>query len=263
MIHVARVQNDETGKQIEPKASWRTAAATKTNEAIADGPSHTVTSLYKDNRVRVALERLFVDKCAYCETKGVAGFEWDVEHFRPKGRVAERADHPGYYWLAYTWTNLFLSCTFCNQRRKDKPRWDNEEEAAAAGKLDQFPVEPESSRAMAPGEDIEAEQRLLLDPCDDQPEDHISFTPKGSAIVRNGSTQGRTSIKVFVLNRKRLRDARAAKVREVVAHIEENVNAGNDKDVATQATLQVLSQPDKVYAGVVRAIRRDPAAFGL
>jgi len=263
MIHVERNRVDETGKLIEPSNSWKTAAATKTDEAIQDGPIHKVTDLYSDSRVRAALEKLFADKCAYCETKGVAGFEWDVEHFRPKGRVAEDQHHPGYYWLAYTWTNLYLSCTFCNQRRKDKPRWDDPDEAAAAGKLDQFPLEPPGSRVMDPTGVLATEGRLLLDPCDDQPEEHLSFTPKGSAIARNGSLQAKASIKVYALNRKRLRDARMLKIREVIDHIEENVKGGNDRDIATKATLTVLSAPNKVYAGVVRAIKRDPAAFGL
>ena len=218
-----------------------------------------VTDLYRDNRVRVALERLFADKCAYCETKGVAGFEWDVEHFRPKGRVAEDGAHPGYYWLAYSWTNLYLSCTFCNQRRKDKPRWNDPVEAAAAGKVDQFPLDPTGSRIIDPSGDTATEGRLLLDPCEDEPEEHLSFTPKGSAIVRHSSPKAETSIKVYALNRKRLRDARMVKVREVLEHIEGYVRAGNDRERAITATLDVLTGSDKVYAGVVRAIRARPS----
>lgn len=263
MIHIDRNQVDENGTLIEPSTSWQTAAAEKTAEAIQDGPVHQVTNLYGDSRVRAALEKLFADKCAYCEASGVAGFEWDVEHFRPKGRVAEDQHHPGYYWLAYTWTNLYLSCTFCNQRRKDKPRWDDPAEAAAAGKVDQFPLEPPASRVMGPNGVLTTEGRLLLDPCDDQPEDHLSFTPKGMAITRNNSPRAKASIKVYALNRKRLRDARMLKVHEVFEHIEANVNAGNDRAKATKAVLEVLSARNKVYAGVVRAIKRDPAAFGL
>ena len=163
MIHVERGQVDQFGTPIEPDASWMSAADLK--KPTQSGMDRlVVTDLYRDNRVRVALERLFADKCAYCETKGVAGFEWDVEHFRPKGRVAEDGAHPGYYWLAYSWTNLYLSCTFCNQRRKDKPRWNDPVEAAAAGKVDQFPLDPTGSRIIEPSGDTATEGRLLLDP---------------------------------------------------------------------------------------------------
>jgi uncharacterized protein (TIGR02646 family) len=264
VIHIERDQVDGNGTPIEPSASWLAAAAAKTAEAIQEGPDHQVSDLYSDSRVRSALEKLFADKCAYCETQGVAGFEWDVEHFRPKGRVAEDQTHPGYYWLAYTWANLYLSCTLCNQRRKDKPRWDDPVEAAAAGKVDQFPLDPPDSRVADPGGVLADEGRLLIDPCEDEPEDHLSFTPKGLAIGRNNSPKAKASIKVYALNRKRLRDARLLKVHEVLAFIEALVNTGaSDRARATSITLQVLSEPNKVYAGVARAIKRDPAAFGL
>ena len=121
MIHVPREQVDGDGKKIEPHSSWKTAAATKTTRAIADhaDPDFEFTSTYKTASVKRALEKLFRGKCAYCEWKPGAGSSWDVEHFRPKGRVAERAEHPGYYWLAYTWTNLYFSCQMCNQSRTD------------------------------------------------------------------------------------------------------------------------------------------------
>ncbi|MGD9752053.1 MAG: retron system putative HNH endonuclease [Acidimicrobiia bacterium] len=263
MIHVDRVQHDEAGALVEPASSWRDAAAAKTAEARQQREQHVVTDLYADDRVRAAIEKVFADKCAYCETQGIAGFPWDVEHFRPKGRVAELAGHHGYYWLAYTWENLYLSCVLCNQRRKDKPRWDDPDAGAAGGKVDQFPVDPESSRAMTPDDDLEHEGRLLLDPCTDDPEEHITFTAKGTAVARNHSVKGETSIRVFVLNRKRLRDARMAKILEVFEHINQNVAAGADRRAAIDATLSVLSGRTKAYAGVARAMRRDPAAFGL
>ena len=41
-----------------------------------------------------------------------------MEHFRPKGAVKQSRGgeiiHPGYYWLAYNWENLYLSCKKCN-----------------------------------------------------------------------------------------------------------------------------------------------------
>jgi len=110
---------------------WMTRAANKTTDAINDGPAHVVTDLYRDPNVKAALEKLFNYKCAYCETPGFAGFSWSVEHFRPKGSVAEDRSHPGYYWLAYTWTNLYPSCVFCNQRR-------HTEEHCNASRLDRI-----------------------------------------------------------------------------------------------------------------------------
>ena len=105
MIRVERDQNDAAGNPILPLGTWIARANTKTQDAIDDGPTHQVTDLYKEDNLRAALEKLFHNKCAYCESHGLAGFPWDVEHYRPKGRVAEDTTHPGYYWLAYTWTN--------------------------------------------------------------------------------------------------------------------------------------------------------------
>jgi hypothetical protein len=81
------------GQPILPLGNWMARAANKTTDAINDGPTHIVTDLYRDPGVKAALERLFTNKCAYCETGGFAGFPWDVEHFRPKGSVAEDRSH--------------------------------------------------------------------------------------------------------------------------------------------------------------------------
>lgn len=54
-------------------------------------------------------------KCAYCESIEAL----DVEHYRPKGRIDNingvELYNPGYYWLAYEWSNLIPSCIKCNR----------------------------------------------------------------------------------------------------------------------------------------------------
>src|SRR3954454_1457494 len=118
MIRTDRDRRDETGRWIRPDAAWFAAAAAATNRALAQGKTHVADrNIYAHEEVRKALEELFHRKCAYCEIS-TARVDWEVEHYRPKGRVAERQGHPGYYWLAYDWDNLFPSCTFCNQHRK-------------------------------------------------------------------------------------------------------------------------------------------------
>ena len=164
MIYIDRDSFDENGLAIRPNDDWFNDAAIATEQAIEDGRRHEVTDLYKHPQVRMALERLFHDKCAYCEWQLTGGADWDIEHFRPKGRVAEREDHPGYYWLAYTWWNLYPSCAHCNQKRKDKARWADPVELPAAGKLDQFPLHDESTRVMSPtnNDHLLGEHTLLI-----------------------------------------------------------------------------------------------------
>jgi len=262
MIFVDRGRlNDE--QPILPRGTWMARAAAKTSDAIDDGPAHVVTGLYRDPAVKAALEKLFDNKCAYCETGGFAGFPWDVEHFRPKGSVAEDSSHPGYYWLAYTWTNLYPSCVFCNQRRKDQPTFDDPALGPSAGKLDQFPVADERNRARTPGDPVEAEDPLLLDPCRDQPAEHLTFDAAGRVSSRGESPKGERTIEVFGLNRKRLRDARLAVLADVSELIEENVAVGTPRDKATRAVLAALSRPRRQYSALAREIREDPAIFGF
>src|SRR5215212_1140002 len=72
------------------------------------------------------LTNVFNDKCAYCETPVIRS-PCHAEHYRPKKRVTinnkkvrikddkgQDYDHPGYFWLAFHWTNLLPSCAFCN-----------------------------------------------------------------------------------------------------------------------------------------------------
>jgi uncharacterized protein (TIGR02646 family) len=263
MIRVERHRNDGLGNPIVPQGTWTTRAATQTLQAIADGAGHVVTDLYKENDLRVALEELFHNKCAYCESHGQAGFPWDVEHYRPKGRVAEDDTHDGYYWLAYTWTNLYPSCVFCNQNRRDNPTFDDPALGAAAGKVDQFPLDPAASRARVPADNLDTEGRLLLDPCNDQPEQHIGFNAVGEAHERAGSVHGSTSIRVLNLNRKRLRDARLEHLKTIQQLVDENVALGIDRTLSLTAVLTVFARRDKAYAGLARAVQADQAAFGF
>lgn len=65
--------------------------------------------IYKE--VKPDLEKLYYNKCAYCETTISAGGYMHIEHYRPKST---------YYWLAYSWDNLLLSCPKCNQNKGKK-----------------------------------------------------------------------------------------------------------------------------------------------
>jgi len=162
MIHVSRNRLDKNGNPIQPPQSWFDAASAKTIEAEAQGAAHDADSnVYGHDDLRRALLALFDEKCAYCESKIAGIFDWEVEHFRPKGRVDDNPDHPGYYWLAYTWENLYTGCTFCNQRRRDRGTWENPEGGPAAGKLAQFPLSNEDMRAMDHTENISKEECFL------------------------------------------------------------------------------------------------------
>ena len=273
MIRIKRERKDEKGDPIRPEESWFERSAEKLEEALLEGPSHEVDrNVYADDRVRRALEKQFYDKCAYCEGDSSGQADWDVEHFRPKGRVAERKDHDGYYWLAYAWENLYPSCQHCNQRRRDRPRWGDTSLARGPGegKLDQFPLGDETTRAMSPPEDLESEARLLLDPCSDRPEDHIRFEVSGKALAVAGSLQGKVSISVCHLNRKRLKDQRKRTARAViellriVGKIERRSGPSARPVRELREVLKDHHLADSVpFAAVARWVERDPESFGV
>jgi uncharacterized protein (TIGR02646 family) len=96
-------------------------------------------------------------KCWYVECKN-PGTDDDIDHFRPKLGVKEDLTHPGYYWLAFDWTNLRLSC-----HRANRPRI-NPEGAGTGGKGGHFPLVDPGVRAFTPVEGRGAEVPALLDP---------------------------------------------------------------------------------------------------
>lgn len=269
MIRISRNRTDENGDTINPGREWFKMAREATILAMSEKGEHKPgETIYRHIHVRIALEKLFYEKCAYCETKITAGSDWDVEHFRPKGSVAENSAHPGYYWLTYEWANLYPSCTHCNQRRKDRPRWNDPTMTGAGGKGDQFPLEREDARAMSHLDDIRQEQPLLLDPCSDRPEDHLGFDVTGQIANINGSRKGIVSIGVFHLTRRRLRDARREIVNETVAYLKliEKHEAENNMAFVQQlkGLLQEFLLADNcMYAAVARAVVDDPDAFGV
>jgi len=138
---------------------------------------------------------LFHGKCAYCEHKPQAGYVGDVEHYRPKGKVDEDPDHPGYYWLAYDETNLLPSCAFCNQHH--------------AAKLTHFPVA--GAHARDP-QSLPGEQPLLLNPYNRlvNPFDLLEFNETGITASRQLSQLGESSRKIYYLDRPGLSEARLA-----------------------------------------------------
>lgn len=60
---------------------------------------------YKSDDVREGLINIYKRKCAFCEQRVE---QYHIEHYRPKAK---------YYWLAFSWDNLLLSCPTCNQNK--------------------------------------------------------------------------------------------------------------------------------------------------
>jgi uncharacterized protein (TIGR02646 family) len=216
-------------------------------------------AIYAAQAVKKALCRLQHDKCCFCEAKVTHISPGDVEHFRPK--KAYRQDprdpliRPGYYWLAYEWTNLLLSCESCNRR----------------GKASLFPLIDPAGRATPRGRDVSAERPLFLNPAAEDPAEHIEFRAE-RACPRNGSLRGRGTIIALQLNRRELRLHRLEnllKLRRLketrdhlAAAVKRNAAAGRRSTLARRelARLQELDAdferfqlPSAEYAAMARA----------
>jgi uncharacterized protein (TIGR02646 family) len=180
--------------------------------------------VYKDRELVKALEGLFGSKCAYCESRFAHVTPKDIEHFRPKSEI-RRADgtslSPGYFWLAGTWTNLLISCPDCNREREHEV--PGQPEKALLGKHTQFPLRDEKARVRRHTADIQKEEnhRLLLDPCTDDPERHLTYDKEGLIYPRRSSEMGKTSIAVYALQRQPLVEERLLVLNDVIFQLEQ------------------------------------------
>jgi uncharacterized protein (TIGR02646 family) len=236
-------------------------------------------SMYKHKQVREELERLCHGKCAYCEGLYAPVAPADIEHYRPKGAVVVNGKlrKPGYYWLAATWSNLLPSCIDCNRARtQDFPDSDPH----VAGKANKFPIAKEAKRAKRPSEEVH-EERLLLHPCLDDPEQHLEFKDKGEVyprVDRAGvpSRMAVTSIEVYGLNRKRLVDARASvqvRVEALTVNVERQMLLFNrypgDPDIEANLVsmldeLKAYTLANQTYAGMCReTVKRRTENLGI
>jgi uncharacterized protein (TIGR02646 family) len=145
-------------------------------------------------RLKPYLIELFKHKCAYCEFKFEANEVGEIEHYRPKKKVAGAPAHPGYYWLAFEPKNLLISCSKCN-------KW--------GGKKNQFPLAESADRAVltCPAQELEDEQPLLLNPYTDLPEQHLLFDAL-IGTVESITDRGAATIRVCDLNREPLAEKR-------------------------------------------------------
>lgn len=212
-------------------------------------------SAYSGLDVIDALRKMFHGKCAYCERAIEKGTR-EVEHYRPKGGVGDPA-HPGYWWLAFSWSNLLPTCGPCNKGLRQhvvtvdmtvQEVEDMQARPAKAlkGKANQFPVG--GVRLTAKSEDHANEQPRLLDPTRCEPGDHLGWSHASDfsivvPAVDDGaaSVEGEETIRCLALNRSGLVEARTKHLNILRAQrvlIKERLEAS--RTLPEAARLQVL-----------------------
>ncbi len=188
-------------------------------------------------------------KCAFCESKITHIAYGDVEHFRPKAGYRQRPDdplvRPGYYWLAYEWSNLFFCCPLCNQRFK----------------RNHFPLADETRRAASHHDSIEMEQPLLIHP---EIEDPASFLEFDEEYIRaiDGNARGKATIEILGLNREEIVEKR----RHLLGLIKDLIDcreliARHAEDNPGPESLRRLAAVDERLDWYVETYRSDSAEY--
>ena len=164
---------------------------------VKDPSGAEISDRYRHQAVLNALYSRQHRKCCFCEFYETSSYN-DIEHYRPKARVRHSQAQPerlGYWWLAWTWSNLMFACADCN--RSFKKTW--------------FPLEdlsiPLKPMQKPPGH----EKPLLINPFEENPIDYIQFVPVGMqnrwiAQARDGHPKGVCTIDTVGLNRNNLLD---------------------------------------------------------
>lgn len=172
--------------------------------------------------VRRSLAGRFPAKCAYCET----GQEKpEIENFRPKLRAANldgKIDEDCYWWLTFEWSNYLPACRLCNTLKGSR-----------------FPVRGPRATTGAVGNDLAAENRLLLDPCEDDPSNILLFLEDGQ--VTSDDERGRVSIDVLGLNREALVTARNRDLALLLQLLEVGRMTGRNKEKFLDTLIEMTS----------------------
>lgn len=188
--------------------------------------------IYGHKTVKAALKQMQHDKCCFCESKISHISYGDVEHYRPKGGYKQTEQDelqlPGYYWLAYDWENLLLSCTLCNQQFKKNL----------------FPLLEPAQRALNHHDEIAQEQPLLINPSITDPQQYIGFRQEIPYAI-DGNLFGKETIVAVGLDREALNEKRREKWSEFnllinVINIAEKQSGNDDwQSVAEQAKQKI------------------------
>ena len=245
MIRLAR-------RPAAPAALSSKAIATARSEAAARrrrGERLTTKDLPNHwNKVKKALHIYQNGKCCFCEVRRRPDGETDVEHFRPKLGVEGHPRHPGYWWLAYEWTNYLLSCKACNSGHKQN----------------HFPLLNERARASSPTDRLSREHPVLIDPSLEDPANFIEFdwvSIPTSVVLRGKDSDGRGAETIRILGlaiRDDLLRERYAEL-QMLRFIEKTFRSVPRRHPLYREALERLQSkllPDQPHLGLIQAYVR-------
>ncbi|MWB92738.1 hypothetical protein GON26_00015 [Flavobacterium sp. GA093] len=198
MVHRYKNLNSPPPDLIDAK--WNTIKA----NLLVEKHKHEIKSeCYRDTTLN-HLSLLYKNKCAICERR--RGAELQVDHYRPKktrnNKTEVKYNQPGYYWLAYEWSNLIPLCSYCNLNKSNKfplLTWTETNRIS----------DHNNTRSIVGFDPTDInwlqgfENPLMINPeYEVNPERHFSFQIDGKII--GITTEGEETINICNLNRKDL-----------------------------------------------------------
>jgi uncharacterized protein (TIGR02646 family) len=219
------------------------------------------SGIYGAKSVKNALQKAQHGKCAFCESEVSHIAYGDVEHFRPKAGYRPGPSNPlvrpGYYWLAYEWTNLLFCCQLCNQRFKGN----------------QFPLIDDMQRAKSHHDDIKNEQPLFIHPAIDDPSDFLEFDEHYLCAI-DDNVRGKATIEALGLNRDKLVEKRGdalTKLKLLIKFRDHILSAIIEKSTPElvhhlteiEEHLSHCTSDSGEYAAMVRAVLRAVSGFDV
>jgi uncharacterized protein (TIGR02646 family) len=200
----------------------------------------TFTAYWNEPDVRGALYAFHGRVCAYCQCPLPHDDPGDVEHFRPKSF---------YWWLAYEFSNYFLSCGLCNRYYK----------------REKFPMLPGAVQyAYQSRQQLDQEKYVLLHPEKDMVEDwiRVDFDDAKCPVETVANLPSEVldrfngTDKVFRFNKNvRRRKQRIAVVNRAL----ELLVLALEGDQSKQGELQMLASRYQPYGFAVRCMLREKA----
>jgi uncharacterized protein (TIGR02646 family) len=238
---VIRVQRPKRAPEV--LRTRAAAARDKDCAAFASGATKFAfdPTIYGHPSVKKALVRAQHQKCCFCESKVTHIASGHIEHYRPKGGVRQHAkdalETPGYFWLAYEWTNLLFCCEVCNSRFKKSL----------------FPLADPATRARTPNDGLDAEEPMFVDPASDDPAAHIGFREE-YPFAKGGSPRGEATWRALGLAREPLAELRRDHLATIKALQKVRDGARRPADRAEAAELlEKFSSDEGQWAAMVRA----------
>jgi uncharacterized protein (TIGR02646 family) len=216
---------DRVNRNVVPIPFPARKTHTRRMELINTGAYNDTTSYnsrYKRTDIKIALNNVYKGKCAFCEQ---AEELTHVEHYRPKQI---------YYWLAYSWDNLLISCPTCNTHKSTNFDCDGTQETTFDSSEANLRIINSSSATY----DLK-EIPKMVNPEITDPLGKIHFEKNG--LIRSDNPRFEYTIEKCKIDRKSLNDSRRSLLDRFKEHIRDAFitnTSENDQKVAITTNIR-------------------------